>query len=136
MKENHSAGIGAPPSQNDRQCVVAHVNYLFFHSTQTFIYFVLSRFRRVRPICLTRLPESREVRPTLPPELEEDFYLYGRQRLGGSPVKRLLWSAGITVRHLLARVSPRFSEPLLDFVHRSVVPRLRPEADAGRGGNL
>jgi colanic acid/amylovoran biosynthesis glycosyltransferase len=115
-----------------QRIVVAHVNYLFFHSTQTFIYFFLSRFKRVRPICLTRMPESTAVTQGPPPSLAEDFYLYGQQTLGASLLKRLLWSCGITVRRLLARVSPRLAEPLLDIVHRRIVPQLRPEANAER----
>ena len=37
---------------------VAHVNYSFFHSTQSFIYFYLSHLEGVTPICLTRERES------------------------------------------------------------------------------
>ena len=33
---------------------VAHVNYSFFHSTQSFVYLYLAWLRRVHPICLTR----------------------------------------------------------------------------------
>ncbi len=43
-----------------------------------------------------------------------------------------MWSFGIALRHLLARMSPRLAEPLLDFVHKKIVPRLRPEANADR----
>ena len=114
------------------RCVVAHVNYLFFHSTQTFIYFFLSRFRRVRPICLTRPPESTAVNQVPPLILAPDFYLYGQQALQKTLLRRFLWSAGIAVRSLLAHVSPRLAEPLLDVVHQKIVPRLRPEANAGR----
>ena len=35
---------------------VGHVNYSFFHSTQSFIYFYLAALRRFAPICLTRTP--------------------------------------------------------------------------------
>src|SRR5262245_6184064 len=104
--------------------IVAHVNYLFFHSTQSFIYFFLSRFQRVHPICLTRTPESTAVKSELPPALAKDFYLYG-QEPGVDSVKGLLWLSGLRLRHLLARVSPRLAEPLLDSLHRRVVPRFR-----------
>lgn len=118
--------------RREERCVVAHVNYLFFHSTQSFIYFFLSRFQRVHPICLTRPPESTAVTQGLPPSLAQDFYLYGRRSEGDTLFKKLLWSSGIAVRGLLARVSPRVAEPLLDIVHRRIVPRLRPEANADR----
>ena len=121
-----------PSGHKDERCVIAHVNYLFFHSTQAFIYFFLSRFQRVHPVCLTRPPESTAVTQGLPPSLAQDFYLYGQQSEKPSPGKKLLWAFGIAVRRLLARASPRLAEPLLDIVHKKIVPRLRPEADAGR----
>ena len=118
-------------STNTETCVVAHVNYLFFHSTQSFIYFFLSRFRRVHPICLTRTPESPTVKHELPSSLAKDFYLYGQQPDADS-LKGLLWLSGLTLRHLLARVPPRLAEPILNNLHRRIIPRLRPEANSRR----
>lgn len=132
MKEEIAKIKAQAGVQSGQRSVVAHVNYLFFHSTQTFIYFFLARFRRVLPICLTRLPESPAVTQSLPASQARDFYLYGKQPQGGSVRNRLLWSGGIALRRMLARVSPRLAEPLLDMVHRGIVPRLRPEANAER----
>ena len=74
---------------------VAHVNYSFFHSTQSFIYFYLSRLRRVRPICLTRDRESTAISGEIPAELADDFYVYAGRR--GARRSRL-WSKGVAVR--------------------------------------
>ncbi|HXJ77348.1 MAG TPA: glycosyltransferase [Candidatus Methylomirabilis sp.] len=113
------------------QAVVAHVNYLFFHSTQSYIYFYLSRFRRTRPLVLTRTPESPGIDPTIAPALAGNFYQYG-QAIAGHPLKRHVYGMGIIVRRLLARMPPRLSDPLLQALHRRIVPRLRPEADGAR----
>jgi colanic acid/amylovoran/stewartan biosynthesis glycosyltransferase WcaL/AmsK/CpsK len=111
--------------------VVAHVNYLFFHSTQSYIHFYLRRFSRTRPICLTRTPESPLIDPTVTPALAGDFYQYG-QAAARHPLQRQVYAAGLVVRRLLARMPPRLSDPLLQALHRRVVPRLRPEADGAR----
>src|SRR5262245_56975254 len=118
-------------SGNADRDVVAHVNYLFFHSTQSFIYFFLSRFQRIHPICLTRTPESTAVKSQLPPALAKDFYVYGQQP-GVNSLNGLLWLSGLTLRYLLARVSPRLAVPILDSLHRRVIPRFRPEANPRR----
>jgi colanic acid/amylovoran biosynthesis glycosyltransferase len=108
---------------------VAHVNYSFFHSTQSFIFFYLSGFRRVCPICLTRAPESPSISSQVPPELDGDLYAYaGRARLG----HRAAWRGGLALRRALSRTSPRLSGPLLAGLHRQAVPRLRADADAER----
>ena len=111
--------------------VVAHVNYLFFHSTQSYIHFYLRRFGRTRPICLTRTPESPLIDPTITPALAGDFYQYG-QAAARHPLQRQVYAAGLVVRRLLARMPPRLSDPLLQALHRRIVPRLRPEADGAR----
>jgi colanic acid/amylovoran biosynthesis glycosyltransferase len=107
--------------------VVAHLNYHFFQSTQSFIWFYLSHLRRVRPICLTRTPESRHLTSELPAALAGDFYLYG-----GAPrfprLARAEWFAGVALRGALARLPPRLAKPSLHALQRSVVPRLRPDA--------
>lgn len=123
---------GRAEAKEGERPVVAHVNYLFFSSTQTFLYFFLSRFQQIRPICLTRPPESTALTQALPPALEGDFYLYGQHSSSDSPAKRLLWSTGLAVRSGLARVSPRLAIPLLDLMHMKIVPALRPEANGER----
>jgi colanic acid/amylovoran biosynthesis glycosyltransferase len=100
---------------------VAHVNYSFFHSTQSFIYFYLSHLRRVRPLCLTRRRESPAISGEIPAELAGDFYVYG----GRQP----LWSSGVALRRLLTRLPPRVADPALALVHRRIVPRVRSDAD-------
>ena len=103
--------------------VVAHVNYLFFHSTQSFIYHYLRHLTRVRPICLTRRPESRGIAHALPAGLAADYYLYGdaeRSALGD-----LLWSAGLGARALLAHLPPRIADPALTMLQTQVLPRVR-----------
>ena len=89
------------------------------------------RFRRTRPLCLTRTPESPLIDPTVPPALAGDFYQYG-QAAARHPLQRQVYGLGLTVRRLLTRMPPRFSDPLLHALHRRVVPRLRPEADGTR----
>ena len=115
------------------RCVVAHVNYLFFYSTQSFLYSYLSHFRRVRPICLTRTPESPRIHPGTPPDLAGDLYRYGDGTDGGSSlVRNLLWPTGLRLRRALTHAPPGLAEPGLDMLHRRVVPRLRPEANVER----
>jgi colanic acid/amylovoran biosynthesis glycosyltransferase len=111
--------------------VVAHVNYLFFHSTQSFIYFYLSHFRRTQPICLTRAPESPEIKSEIPPPLAEHFYLHG-SAWRRSQIDRLLWSFGLQLRRLLVRSSSGFAEPLLGQLQRWVVPWVRSDTDPTR----
>jgi len=111
------------------RAVVAHVNYFFFHSTQSYIHFYLTRFRRTRPVVLTRTPESPRIDPTIPRALTGDFYQYGQAH---HPLKRHVYGMGLIVRRLLARMPPRISDPLLQALHRRIVPRLRPEADGTR----
>jgi colanic acid/amylovoran biosynthesis glycosyltransferase len=109
--------------------VVAHVNYHFFHSTQSFIYFYLAGCRRTKPICLTRTPESPAI-GGVPSELAADFYLY-RGPGGNGRVGSAAWSAAHAVRHRLSRLPAGVAQPMLDVVDRSIVPRLRRDADAG-----
>jgi colanic acid/amylovoran biosynthesis glycosyltransferase len=113
---------------DDPRPVVAHVNYLFFISTQSFIYFYLSHLRRFRPICLTRAPESPSITPGIPPALARGFYLYGAER-GVGQANRTLWSYGLKLRRVLTHLPPRLAGPLLDALHNWVVPRLRSDAD-------
>ncbi|MDX6511819.1 MAG: colanic acid/amylovoran biosynthesis glycosyltransferase [Gaiellaceae bacterium] len=105
---------------------VAHVNYSFFHSTQSFISFFLARLARVQPICLTRGRESPAISGAIPPALAGDFYVYP-----GPPSRResALWSGGLAVRHSLTRLPPRVADPALSLLNRRVVPRLRSDAD-------
>jgi colanic acid/amylovoran biosynthesis glycosyltransferase len=107
--------------------VVAHVNYHYFQSTQSFIWFYLSRLRRVHPICLTRSPESPSLECELPASLAGDFYLYG----GAARVPMLAraeWSAGLALRRVLTRLPLRVATPTLDALHRWIVPRLRSDS--------
>ena len=113
-------------AERDAKLVVAHVNYLFFHSTQSFIFFLLSRLRRFHPICLTRTPEATTVDRQLPAGLAEDFYLYGEQR-AESHLHSLIWNAGLGVRRVLTRLPSRWSRPLLGLLYRHLLPRLRTE---------
>lgn len=106
---------------------VGHVNYSFFHSTQSFIYFYLKALERVRPICLTRERESSVISPEVPAALADDFYVYGGRR--GARSRRALSSGGLALRRLLTRLPPRFAEPGLTLLHHRVVPRIRADAD-------
>jgi colanic acid/amylovoran biosynthesis glycosyltransferase len=114
-------------SANGERPTVGHVNYSFFHSTQSFIYHYLVALRRFRSICLTRSPESGAIRSDVPADLEGDLYPYEPGRGSRAP----LWSGGLSVRRLMTRLPPRLAEPVLDFVNRRIAPRLRPDADAG-----
>jgi colanic acid/amylovoran biosynthesis glycosyltransferase len=111
-------------SNGDRP-IVAHVNYSFFHSTQSFIYFYLAALRRFRPICLTRSPESAAIRAETPPALDGDLYLYEP----GQGSRAALWSGGLSVRRLATRLPPGVADPLLGVVNRRIAPRLRPDVD-------
>jgi colanic acid/amylovoran biosynthesis glycosyltransferase len=108
--------------------VVAHVNYLFFQSTQGFIYFYLSHLKRVRPICLTREPESPTITATLPRALADDFYQYGH---GTSQrgLTSVIWSTGLKVRHALTRLPAPIATALLGQLFARVVPWLRSDSD-------
>ncbi|HET9062820.1 MAG TPA: hypothetical protein VFO62_05980, partial [Candidatus Binatia bacterium] len=108
--------------------VVAHVNYLFFQSTQGFIYFYLSHLTRVRPICLTREPESPTITATVPSVLADDFYQYGHgtSRRG---LTSLIWSTGLKVRHALIRLPAPIATVLLGQLFDRVVPWLRSDSD-------
>lgn len=112
--------------------VVAHVNYLFFHSTQSYIHFYLRRFRATRPLCLTRTPESPLIDASIAPELAGNFYQYGASDAAGRRAGRIVYALGLAVRRRLARMPPRLSDPILQALHRRIVPRLRREADGGR----
>jgi len=106
--------------------VVAHVNYTFFHSTQSFIYHYLVALRRFRAICLTRTPETSSIAGQRPAALADDLYAYEPRR--GS--RSALWSGGVALRRTLTRLSPRVAEPVLASVDRRLTPRLRPDTDA------
>jgi colanic acid/amylovoran biosynthesis glycosyltransferase len=104
---------------------VAHVNYSFFHSTQSFIYFYLSHLERVAPICLTRERESPAISADIPPGLESDFYVYAGH--GGS--RHAMRSGGLALRRALTHLPPRVAEPALATLNRRIVPRVRSDAD-------
>jgi len=112
----------------DDRPVVAHVNYLFFHSTQSFISFYLSSLTRVRSICLTRTPESPAVDRRFPEGLASDFYLFGDQR-ESSLLSRLVWRSGLTVHRGLTRMPAWIAEPSLALLHGRIAPALRSDAD-------
>lgn len=101
---------------------VAHVNYSFFHSTQSFIYFYLASLSRVHPICLTRERESPLIRADVPEALRGDFYAFGGR---GSR----LWSRGTDVRRALTRLPGGTGERALGVLQRRVVPLVRPDSD-------
>ena len=101
---------------------VAHVNYSFFHSTQSFIYFYLAGLRRVHPICLTRGRESPLIRADVPGALRGDFYSFNGRR-------SRLWSRGTDVRRALTRLPGATGERALGVLQRRVVPRVRPDSD-------
>lgn len=109
---------------------MAHVNYSFFHSTQSFIYFYLSRLSEVRPICLTRDRESPAISAEVPAEIADDLYTYpdGSESRARATVRR----GGLSVRRLLSRVPPAVAEPALSLLHRQIVPRMRRDADPAR----
>ena len=111
---------------------VAHVNYSFFHSTQSFIYFYLSRLRRVKVICLTRDRESTAIRAEIPAELADDFYVYAGRR---GARQTTLWSSGLALRRLLTRLPPRVADPALSLLHGRIVPRMRSDADRAPSSN-
>lgn len=124
-------------AQADRP-VVAHVNYSFFHSTQSFIFFYLSHLRRVQPICLTRTPESAAISQEIRGGLAPDFYVFGAgdaSPMAGDGVRsaaRLVWSAGVAVRRMLTRLPATVSQPLLRVLNRRLVPHMRRDADPVR----
>lgn len=109
--------------------VVAHINYHFFQSTQSFIWFYLSRLRRVQPICLTRSPESRRIARKLPAALADDFYLYpGTPRFHVPPSATA--AVGHGLRRVLTRLPPAVATPMLDVLRESIAPRARGDANA------
>jgi colanic acid/amylovoran biosynthesis glycosyltransferase len=121
--------LGADPGEGTRhRPTVAHVNYSFFHSTQSFIYFYLSRLREVQPICLTRDRESPAIREEIPPELAENFYIY-RSGQDGTRSQRAVRRGGLRLRRLLSHVPPSVADPALSVLHQRIVPRMRPDAD-------
>jgi len=108
--------------------VVAHVNYHFFPSTQTFIYFYLSRFQAIHPICLTSSPESKSFRSEIPAPFAEDYYLYDTHR--PNPLfDAMVRMRDRTIRRILTRLPPRVASRLLAFTHRRILPLLRSGAD-------
>lgn len=113
----------------EQRPVVAHVNYLFFHSTQSFIYFYLSHCRRTLPICLTRAPESSVIESEVPRVLAGNLYSY-EAAPGEGRVDRFLSSSGQTVRRILTRTPPALADPLLDLLHKWIVPRLRSDTNS------
>lgn len=104
---------------------VAHVNYSFFHSTQSFIYFYLASLRRVRPICLTRGRESPVIREEIPAPLRGNFYMYA----GPDSRRSRLWSKGVAVRRALTRLPGGAGERSLGVLQHRVIPHLRPDTD-------
>ena len=115
-----------PEVPGGRRPVVAHVNYHFFHSTQSFIYFSLSHLRRTQPICLTRAPESRAIRRTVPAPFADDFYLYRGQ--SGGRLSAAAGAIGHAARSGLSRLPPTLADPLLRGLFESIVPRVRRDA--------
>ncbi len=118
-------------SVRDGRPVVAHVNQLFFLSTQSFIYHYLAHLRRFRALCLTRAPESPAIRSAVPAALAESFHLYGATR-GVGQGNRAVWSLGLKARRHIARLPPRLAQPMLGAMHRWLVPRLRTDTDPER----
>ncbi len=114
----------------DERPVAAHVNYLYFLSTQSFIHFYLAHLRRYRPICLTRAPESPAIDRDIPGELTRGFHLYGDQAAPG--LRRGVWSSGLVVRRALTRLPLRLAQPALAALNDWVVPRLRSDSDPER----
>ena len=104
---------------------VAHVNYSFFHSTQSFIYFYLAALGRVRPICLTRGRESPLISEQIPAPLRGDFYMYA----GSDGGRSRLWSKGVGVRRALTRLPRGAGERTLEVLQRRVIPHVRPDTD-------
>ncbi len=125
--ETEPAAVGGPAEEP----TVAHLNYSFFHSTQSFIYFYLRALEGVRSICLTRAPESPVIETEVPPELRGNLFTYPdadtRPRLAEQLVR-----GGIALRRFLAARSPRLAEPALALLNGRVVPRLRGDADPAR----
>ena len=111
--------------EREKRPVVAQVSYSFFHSTQSFIHFTVSRLRSVRPIGLTRTPESPLIARSAGPREPGDLHLYG----GGRALEDLLWKLGWSARRGLTRLPPALSEPALRALNRAVVPRARQDAD-------
>jgi colanic acid/amylovoran biosynthesis glycosyltransferase len=108
--------------------IVATFNYLFFQSTQSFIWFYLSHLSRVRPICLTRTPESSRVASELPVSHADDFYLYpGSSRV--RPLASAAWSAGLALRGAVSRLPPPAARAVSDLLHRRIIPRLRHDSN-------
>src|SRR5262249_17650949 len=112
---------------NERQRpTVAHVNYSFFHSTQSFIYFYLTRLARVRSICLTRDRESPAITAEVPPELDGNLFTYAGSN---GRARGAVRQGGLRLRRGLGRLPPAVADPALGLLNRRVVPRMRPDAD-------
>jgi colanic acid/amylovoran biosynthesis glycosyltransferase len=122
-----TAATDRGPGEGERP-VVAHVNYSFFHSTQSFIYFYLRALSQVRPICHTRSAESPAISAEVPAEIAGDLYIYPDAARGGAAVRR----GGVWLRRQLSRVPPPVAEPTLRLLNRRIVPRLRSDNDPER----
>jgi colanic acid/amylovoran biosynthesis glycosyltransferase len=105
----------------EERVTVGHVNYSFFHSTQSFIYFYLACMDRVRPICLTRARESPVILERVPAELAGSLHVYRGKGVAGP----LLQSGGVALRSLLTRLPSPVGERALAAFWRCLVPRLR-----------
>jgi colanic acid/amylovoran biosynthesis glycosyltransferase len=111
--------------------VVAHINQLFFLSTQSFIYAYLSHLERFRPVCLTRAPESTAIRRDPPAAMAHIFHRYGTAN-GVGQGHAWLWSLGLEARRRITRLPPSLAGPLLDSLNAHVVPHLRTDNDPDR----
>jgi colanic acid/amylovoran biosynthesis glycosyltransferase len=122
-----SSGNGSGAARDDARPVVAHVNYSFFHSTQSFIYHYLVAIRGYRSVCLTRSPESDAIRSDVDPRIADDLYAY---EPGGESDAR--WSGGVSLRRVMSRMPPAIAEPALEFANRRIAPRVRRDSDPER----
>lgn len=118
---------GGPQADGSGRPVVAHVNYSFFHSTQSFIYHYVVAIEGYESICLTRSPESGIIRDAVDPKLVGSLYAYAP----GAGSRAPAWSGGVSARRVLTRLPPRIAEPALDVVNQRIAPRLRADVDAG-----
>ncbi len=72
-----SLPVSGLKSATKKRLLVGCINFHFFASTQSFIYFYLSRLRKFEPVCLTRSPESAALTSELPTELAQHYHLFG-----------------------------------------------------------
>lgn len=107
---------------------VAHVNYHYFLSTQSFISFYLDSLNRYRPICLTRTPETDAIRKTTPNRIRHCLRIYGQK--DGADSESLIWRCGRLLRRTLSHMPLGLAQLGFHALNRWVIPRLRNDSNS------